>query len=123
MPAAAAEISRCITYPAPGAGLPDRANWAYSTALMTKAQPLTRHIVSINDLSNKEIETIFEVAQGFLKELADPTFPTESGVAPTLHQSRSWQACSTSQAPEHDYRSRARCCGLAAPTSPALIRP
>jgi aspartate carbamoyltransferase catalytic subunit len=38
---------------------------------MTKAQPPTRHIVSINDLSNKEIETIFEVAQGFLQELAD----------------------------------------------------
>ncbi len=38
---------------------------------MTKPQPLTRHIVSINDLTNKEIETIFEVAQGFLKELAD----------------------------------------------------
>src|ERR1700739_1660566 len=38
---------------------------------MIKTQPLTRHIVSINDLSNKEIETIFEVAQGFLKELAD----------------------------------------------------
>src|SRR6202034_151124 len=39
---------------------------------MTKALPPTRHIVSINDLSNKEIETIFEVAQGFLKELRDP---------------------------------------------------
>ncbi len=39
---------------------------------MTKSQPLTRHIVSINDLTNKEIETIFEVAQGLLKELADP---------------------------------------------------
>jgi len=38
---------------------------------MTKPQPLTRHIISINDLTNKEIETIFEVAQGFLKELAD----------------------------------------------------
>jgi aspartate carbamoyltransferase catalytic subunit len=38
---------------------------------MTKAQPPTRHIVSINDLTNKEIETIFEVAQGFLKELSD----------------------------------------------------
>ena len=34
---------------------------------MTKSQPLTRHIVSINDLTNKEIETIFEVAQGLLK--------------------------------------------------------
>jgi aspartate carbamoyltransferase catalytic subunit len=38
---------------------------------MTKALPPTRHIISINDLSNKEIETIFEVAQGFLTELAD----------------------------------------------------
>jgi aspartate carbamoyltransferase catalytic subunit len=42
---------------------------------MTKAQPLTRHIISINDLTNKEIETIFEVAQGFLKELADEHIP------------------------------------------------
>jgi aspartate carbamoyltransferase catalytic subunit len=39
---------------------------------MTKTRPLTRHIVSINDLTNAEIETVFEVAQGFLKELADP---------------------------------------------------
>jgi aspartate carbamoyltransferase catalytic subunit len=38
---------------------------------MNKTQPQTRHIVSINDLTNKEIETIFEVAQGFLKDLAD----------------------------------------------------
>ena len=38
---------------------------------MSKTPPSTRHIVSINDLTNKEIETIFEVAQGFLKELAD----------------------------------------------------
>jgi aspartate carbamoyltransferase catalytic subunit len=53
------------------AGLPERGNWAYTTALMTKSQPPTRHIVSINDLTNKEIETIFEVAQGFLKDLAD----------------------------------------------------
>ena len=39
---------------------------------MTKTRPLTRHIVSINDLTNTEIETVFEVAQGFLKELRDP---------------------------------------------------
>jgi aspartate carbamoyltransferase catalytic subunit len=39
---------------------------------MIKTPPPTRHIVSINDLTNKEIETIFEVAQGFLKDLADP---------------------------------------------------
>jgi aspartate carbamoyltransferase catalytic subunit len=51
--------------------LRDRAGWAYSTALMSKAPPLTRHLISINDLTNAEIETIFEVAQGFLKELAD----------------------------------------------------
>jgi aspartate carbamoyltransferase catalytic subunit len=42
---------------------------------MSKTQPQTRHIVSINDLTNKEIETIFEVAQGFLKELADDHVP------------------------------------------------
>src|SRR6204780_4092714 len=46
---------------------------------MTKTQPLTRHIVSINDLSNAEIETIFEVAQGFLKELADAKIPYRLG--------------------------------------------
>jgi aspartate carbamoyltransferase catalytic subunit len=38
---------------------------------MNKTQPQTRHIISINDLTNKEIETIFDVAQGFLKDLAD----------------------------------------------------
>ena len=42
---------------------------------MTKALPPTRHIISINDLSNKEIETIFEVAQGFLQDLADSHLP------------------------------------------------
>ncbi len=51
---------------------------------MTKAQPLTRHIISINDLSNQEIETIFEVAQGFLKELADDTIPYRIGRSTTL---------------------------------------
>ena len=42
---------------------------------MSKTQPQTRHVVSINDLTNKEIETIFEVAQGFLKELAEDHLP------------------------------------------------
>ncbi len=46
---------------------------------MTKAPPPTRHIISINDLSNKEIETIFEVAQGFLQELADRNVPYRIG--------------------------------------------
>jgi len=46
---------------------------------MTKPQPLTRHLVSINDLTNMEIETIFQVAQGFLKELADKNIPYRIG--------------------------------------------
>lgn len=46
---------------------------------MTKPQPLTRHIVSINDLTNKEIETIFQVAAGFLKEFADKNIPYRIG--------------------------------------------
>ena len=60
-------------------GLPGRSDWAYSKPLMTKPQPLTRHIVSINDLTNKEIETIFEVAQALLKELADRELPYRLG--------------------------------------------
>jgi aspartate carbamoyltransferase catalytic subunit len=51
---------------------------------MTKAQPPTRHIVSINDLTNKEIETIFEVAQGFLKDLADDHVPYRIGRSTNL---------------------------------------
>jgi aspartate carbamoyltransferase catalytic subunit len=51
---------------------------------MTKAQPSTRHIISINDLSNKEIETIFEVAQGFLQELADRNVPYRIGRSTNL---------------------------------------
>src|ERR1700740_197445 len=66
------------------AGLPGRSRWAYSKALMTKALPPTRHIISINDLSNKEIETIFEVAQGFLQELADPNVPYRIGRSANL---------------------------------------
>jgi len=38
-----------------------------------KAQP-TRHIVSINDLSNKDIETIFEIAQSYLDLLPGSQF-------------------------------------------------
>jgi aspartate carbamoyltransferase catalytic subunit len=51
---------------------------------MTKAHPPTRHIISINDLTNKEIETIFEVAQGFLKELADDHVPYRIGRSTNL---------------------------------------
>ncbi len=51
---------------------------------MTRALPPTRHIISINDLTNKEIETIFEVAQGFLKELADPNVSYRIGRSSNL---------------------------------------
>ncbi len=51
---------------------------------MTKALPPTRHIISINDLTNKEIETIFEVAQGFLKELADENISYRIGRSTNL---------------------------------------
>src|SRR5499427_3185098 len=34
-------------------------------------RPTTRHVVSINNLSNSEIETIFQVAQSYLEQLAD----------------------------------------------------
>ena len=36
-----------------------------------KSQPITRHVVSINDLANKEIESIFEIADSYLKDLGD----------------------------------------------------
>jgi aspartate carbamoyltransferase catalytic subunit len=39
---------------------------------MTPKPHATRHIISINDLSNKDIDTIFEVAQAYLDELPDP---------------------------------------------------
>jgi aspartate carbamoyltransferase catalytic subunit len=41
--------------------------------MMPKPLP-TRHIVSINDLSNRDIDTIFEIAQALLDELPDPQF-------------------------------------------------
>src|SRR5437763_3023331 len=44
-----------------------------------KANPATRHVISINDLSDKDIETTFEVAQSFLNELPDPRFPYRIG--------------------------------------------
>jgi aspartate carbamoyltransferase catalytic subunit len=35
------------------------------------AKPLTRHLVSINDLTNKEIESVFDIANAYLDELGD----------------------------------------------------
>jgi aspartate carbamoyltransferase catalytic subunit len=40
--------------------------------MASKGAPLTRHIISINDLSNREIETIFDAAEAFLKAQGDP---------------------------------------------------
>jgi aspartate carbamoyltransferase catalytic subunit len=44
-----------------------------------KAMPATRHVISINDLSDKDIETIFELTQSFLNELPDPHVPYRIG--------------------------------------------
>ena len=59
--------------------MPHRSDWAYSNPLMTKAQPLTRHIVSINDLTNKEIENSLPGRSGVLKELSDDNIPYRIG--------------------------------------------
>jgi aspartate carbamoyltransferase catalytic subunit len=40
--------------------------------MASKNPPLTRHVVSINDLTNQEIESIFDIAQRYLDELGDP---------------------------------------------------
>ena len=45
----------------------------------SKPHPATRHIVSINDLTNREIETIFDLAQSYLKELPDAAIPYRIG--------------------------------------------
>jgi len=44
-----------------------------------KAPPAIRHVISINDLSDAEIEKIFEVAQSYLDELPDPNFSYRIG--------------------------------------------
>src|SRR3972149_1762449 len=43
--------------------------------MVSKPRPTTRHVISINDLSNKDIESIFEIAEAFLQELPDPNVP------------------------------------------------
>src|SRR5436305_3163405 len=47
--------------------------------MSTKYSPATRHIVSINDLTDREIETVFDVAQSFLRELPDSRVPYRIG--------------------------------------------
>ena len=52
---------------------------AVSARTASKAPSATRHIISINDLSNREIENVFEVAQSYLDELPDAKFPYKIG--------------------------------------------
>ncbi len=47
--------------------------------MSTKHTPATRHIISINDLTDREIEIVFDVAQSFLRELPDSHFPYRIG--------------------------------------------
>src|ERR1700754_561965 len=47
--------------------------------MASKANPATRHIVSIHDLSDKDIETIFDTAQAYLNELPDSRVPYRIG--------------------------------------------
>ena len=65
----------------PGCGRILRANTIgqMRRSMAQKANPATRHVISINDLSDKDIETIFEIAQSFLTELPDPHFPYRIG--------------------------------------------
>ena len=50
-----------------------------ASKMASKARPATRHVISINDLSDKDIETIFDTAQSYLKQLPDPHFPYRIG--------------------------------------------
>jgi aspartate carbamoyltransferase catalytic subunit len=50
-----------------------------ASKMASKALPATRHVVSINDLSDKDIETIFDTAQAYLKQLPDKHFAYRIG--------------------------------------------
>jgi aspartate carbamoyltransferase catalytic subunit len=47
--------------------------------MTSKPNPATRHVISINDLSDRDIETIFDTAQAFLDELPDAHFSYRVG--------------------------------------------
>jgi aspartate carbamoyltransferase catalytic subunit len=47
--------------------------------MTSKALPATRHVCSINDLSDKDIETIFDTAQAYLQQLPDKHFSYRIG--------------------------------------------
>jgi aspartate carbamoyltransferase catalytic subunit len=50
-----------------------------ASKMASKALPATRHVVSINDLSDKDIETIFDTTQNYLKQLPDRHFSYRIG--------------------------------------------
>jgi aspartate carbamoyltransferase catalytic subunit len=50
-----------------------------ASKMAAKSLPPTRHVVSINDLSDKDIETIFDTAQAYLKQLPDKHFSYRIG--------------------------------------------
>lgn len=50
-----------------------------ASKMASRALPATRHVVSINDLSDKDIETIFDTAQAYLKQLPDKHFSYRVG--------------------------------------------
>lgn len=50
-----------------------------TSKMASKALPATRHVSSINDLSDKDIETIFDTAQAYLKQLPDKNFSYRIG--------------------------------------------
>jgi aspartate carbamoyltransferase catalytic subunit len=47
--------------------------------MTSKPNPATRHVISINDLTDKEIENIFDTAQSFLDQLPDRHFSYRIG--------------------------------------------
>ena len=51
--------------------------------MSTKNTPATRHIISINDLTDREIETVFDIAQSFLRGQ-----PHKVAIATTLFKDR-----------------------------------
>ena len=47
--------------------------------MTSKPHPATRHVISINDLSDKDIDTIFDTAQAYLDQLPDGHFSYRIG--------------------------------------------
>src|SRR5271165_7021843 len=57
---------------------------ASQAIMISKSGAATRHVVSINNLSNREIETIFAVAQSYLDKLPDKSRSYRIGRSTTI---------------------------------------